>query len=699
MRFAIPTEVLRHVREAAQVRQGALATRLGTNATFVSRLEKETVTDPEFAQRYLTAVDTDLANQVIEHYERDWRNIDPPSFLHPNREQIWRIELAMQELAGFEAGPQHSDILRPWIASLRDDLSSVLRYLERLDHTIAWIGDIGVGKTTALAHATKLLHTDGKGPPKPVFPVGSGRVTVAETKVKASPAYGVGVEAVDLDGVRALVTDFVNGFVGGGRGGGVPAEMARVLRNMSGFRTRRQPTGGDAFTTSDPIADGLAAGEQPDVLVDRMMTAMDLPNRRETSIAHPGDAEDGMAWLARTIAGINNGLDERFSVPKRITVLLPSTVLRGAGELSVVDTKGIEGVTQRSDLRDYQDDPRALMVLCTKFPDAPGQTVERLLRDQAEQGSIAVERHRVAILVLPRGDEPLQVLDQGEHPATHAEGRAIRAEEIAGALAGAALPNVPAIFFDAHRDTPESVWTSLRGRIEAMRAFHVGRLDRTARAVAELIGNVDLVKTRNARTEIERRTTLLAVRIANLTGVRRHAHLNLVEQLDIGHQSSVAAAVARGGEWPNFPIQHLLGVGVRQDAVLRSAENFGRVTHELESMRDDLAEIAGVAKVLEGLGDRVDEWRQDFLAAALEIGRDAFRSMLKDETELWRRSRERYGTYVPGYKKDLATIWREHFEGSAPDEARRAVEERLADAWSRMVVEPLLAATKAEDDA
>lgn len=699
MRFSIPTDVLRHAREEAGVRQGALAARLGTNPTFVSRLEKESAADPEFARRYLVAVDSELAREIIAYYERDWISIDPPSFLHPDREHLWRIEESLRALADFEASPQHSSILKPWIASIRDDLGSVMRYLERLDHTIAWVGDIGVGKTTALAFATKLVIPANRAAPKPVLPVGSGRVTVAETKIKASPAYGVAVEAMDTHSIRALVTDLVTGFVGGGRGGGVPAEMARVLRNMSGFRIKRQAGTGDDFTNIDPIVDAFNGGESVDALVDRMVGAMNLLDRRETSVAHPGDAEDGMGWLARVIAGINNGTDDRFSVPRRITVLLPSAVLKSAGELAVVDTKGIEGITQRRDLRDYQDDPRALMVICSKFPDAPGATTERLLRDQAEQGSNAVERHRVALLVLPRGDEPLQVLDQGEPPQTRAEGRAIRRDEIAGALAAAALPQLPTMFFDAHQDTSESIWAAFKERIGAMRAFHVAKLDRTVRAVAELIGNVDVVKTRNARVEIEKRVDTLASRIKTIPGVRRHAHLNLVEQLDHGHQSSVAAAVSRRGDWPNFPIQHLLGNGVRQDANLRSADNFSRITHELESLSDELGEIAGVADALTALEERVYEWRQEFLAAALEIGRDAFRAMLEGETELWRESRERYGQHIPGYKKDLGGIWKRHFEGSAPDDARAAIEERLADAWTRMVVDPIVAATRAESDA
>lgn len=697
MRFAVPTEVLRHVREAAGVRQSALAKSLNTNATFVSRLEREAVADPEFAHRYLSEIGTDLAHEVIAYYDRDWSKVDPPSFLHPDREQIWNIELALNELEAFEAGPQNSPILRPWIASLRDDLSPVLRYLERLDHTIAWVGDIGVGKTTALAYATRLVQPDGREL-KPIFPVGSGRITVAETKIKAANVFGVAVEALEAEEIRSLLADLVNSYANGGRGGGVSAEMTRVLRNMSGFRPRRQPKGPDDFETVDPIVEALQAGEHPDMLADRMLAAMNLPARRETSVAHTSEAE-GMSWLAKTVAAINNGTDERFSVPRRITVLVPSAALRAGGEVTVVDTKGIEGTTQRRDLRDYQDDARTLMVLCTKFPDAPGATPERLLRDQMEQGASTAERRRVCLLVLPRGDEPLHVMESSEPPSSHAEGRAIRRDQISATLAGQGLPDIPILFFDAHRETADAIWEQLRQRIRDMRNFHVARLERTTHAIAELIGNVDIVKARNARTEIERRIHALTDRrVPAIATSRRPAHLNLVEQLDIGHQSSVAAAVARRGAWSNFPIQHILGVGVRQDANLRTADNVGRIKHEIESLQDEFGEIPAVGEILASLMERVEEWRQDFLNAALEIGRDAYANVLEGETELWTRSRARYGTHEPGYKKDLARMWSAYFESSAPEEARQSVEDRLADAWTKMIIEPLIEATRAVDD-
>lgn len=695
MKFPVPSDVLRYAREEADVKQSALAKILDTNASFVSRLEKGGPVEPAFAERYLRAVGGPIADEILEYYGRAWVHSEPPSYLHPDREHLWRVEQTLQNLAAFEQSPQNHPILADTISTMRDDLSSVLRYLERLDHVIAWIGDIGVGKTTALAHAARLLAPDTKGTMRSVFPIGSGRVTVCETVIKTAPAFGVAVEALDEDSIRSLVNDLIQGVANGQVT--VPAEVMRVLRNMSGYQSSRVEVNGE-FETKDPIAEALGAGEEPAILADKMIAAMNLPSRRETSLALSEEAEDGMKWLARTISRINSGLDPRFSLPRRVTVLVPSNSLREAGDLSLVDTKGVETITQRPDLRGYIDDPRTLVILCSKFPDAPNMTVQRILRENEESGSDAAERNRIALLVLPRGDEPKHVLDRGEPPASAAEGRAIRRDEIHHALSGSGLPKIKTYFYDAHGDKPEIVWSNLRAQIGLMRQVHIDRLDRTAQAVSELIADVDIVKTRGARKSLEEGFDRLIDRIEEMPPVRRPAHQNLVDQFDDVHQSSVAASMTRRGNWPNFSIFHILGVGVRQDANLRSADHLSRIEHALEDAEQRYGELADVRAMIGSLRDHIAAWRQEFLQQAQSIGSDAFRGVLGQETKLWSDSIARYGTYVPGYKRSLSEMWKDFFESSKPDEARAAIEARLKDAWQSTIVEPLRDATRAASD-
>ena len=50
---------------------------------------------------------------------------------------------------------------------------------------------------------------------------------------------------------------------------------------------------------------------------------------------------------------------------------------------------------------------------------------------------------------------------------------------------------------------------------------------------------------------------------------------------------------------------------------------------------------------------------------------------------------------MPGYKRDLASMWQRFFETAAPDAARAAIETRLADAWTSTIIEPLIEVTRA----
>jgi hypothetical protein len=67
---------------------------------------------------------------------------------------------------------------------------------------------------------------------------------------------------------------------------------------------------------------------------------------------------------------------------------------------------------------------------------------------------------------------------------------------------------------------------------------------------------------------------------------------------------------------------------------------------------------------------------------------------LADQGQLWADACARYGTGVPGYKRDLAVMFHRFFETSEPDPTLAAVGTRLTDAWMSTIIEPLIAATR-----
>jgi len=691
----IPSEVLKYVRESAKLSQASLAENMKTVASVLSKLEKAEEAEPEIAERYLSSVGTPLADEVLEFYNRDWQHNAPPTYLHPNREELWVVDRALTELTEFELSPRNDPILKGPIDLLRTELRTAAAYLQRRDHVVAWVGDIGVGKTTALAHAVGLLVGDGRSQRKPAFPVGSGRTTVCETAIRVAPTFGIAVDALEDDQVMRLTRDLVTSVAPGASGVGVPSEVNRVLRNMAGMKTSSVEVSEDEFDTIDPISDLLANGLSIDETVDRVVSAMRLSDRKERQLVLPEGSDEGLSWLSKTVSQINNGTDERFGVPRRITVLMPSARLNADGQiLSVIDTRGVEGVTQREDLTELGDDVRTLVVLCTKFSDAPNASVQRHLQDSQEGGSDASERNRQCILVLPRGDEALQVPGFDAPIASRAQGYSVRRKDVAQALVKAKLPPTKTYFFDAHNDDADKVWSSLRLQIGQMRAVYADRVSSAAAGVSNLIENVDVVKTAEARRGIEEAVDRLLPGITNLPSIKRQPHQHLIDQIATAHHSSVAASINRGGDWSNFPVTHILGSGVRIDANLRVLDHVSRIHHRLDDLERQYEELGDVVQSLQAVRSLVAEGRQEFLTSCLSIGRDAYGTLLSTEKDVWATASARYGEGA-GYRRDLASIWRDFFESSAPTSTVNSINGRLEKSWETHILEPLRKATRA----
>ena len=79
------------------------------------------------------------------------------------------------------------------------------------------------------------------------------------------------------------------------------------------------------------------------------------------------------------------------------------------------------------------------------------------------------------------------------------------------------------------------------------------------------------------------------------------------------------------------------------------------------------------------------------------MGRDAYGSLLSEQSGVWAESAERYGLGA-GYKRDAAGIWRQWFETSGAAHATAQVaNDRLQDAWLHWVIDPLRKSMRVED--
>lgn len=696
MNGQIPTNLLRLARDKAGLSQTSLAVELGVNASVVSRLEASDQADAKMAERYLGALKSNLANEIIAFFSDRWRHIERPDFLHPDRAVMWDAERALQTLETFEKSLQFDTILQDPLTKLRNRIIAEVDFIRHKEHGIAFIGEIGVGKTTALSFVTNLITSD-KEQPKSIFPTGSGRTTVCEVAIKIAPAFGIAVDCLTEDQIRRLVTDLINGLKFGKNG--LPSELERVIRSMADLR-RMTVRGSEKPTTIDHLKNLIDKFDDVDAVIGEVMARMKLESRTENQMILSRDTEGSMEWLSSNISKINYGQHPKFSVPHRITVLLPLEALRETPFLiSVIDTKGVEGTTQRPDLMAQIEDMRTVTVLCCKFSDAPGGVPLSIIRETLDSGSDALDAERLCLLVLPRDNEALKIVnDSGDTPTEIEEGYAVREAQIAQQFATDGLPNIPINFFQVGLDEPEDVWHWLTSRIEAIRAAKVERIRRHVSATENLVTNADVAKTRQARRTIADAISKAAERFRVLPSIMRPAHLNLVAEAKKTHQNSVAASVNRRGNWVNFPVAHILGQGVRFDVHVRTRDIFVRIDEAIEHLKDDFAHLGDVAQLLDNLKDDVEEWRKEFLSRVALAGRTLYSPYLRQATEMWGKCEKRYGA-GGGYRVDVSGIFQEEFEN---DEGALAtsqkIEHQVAAIWNQIIVEPLERAASFEDE-
>lgn len=689
--MTIPTNVLRRAREDAGLKQNDVASRLGVSGSVISRLEKADTTDEMMARRYLDSLGTPTSLAIAEYYERDWRITDRPSFFHPDREALWAAEQALQRLGAFVGSEDYDPLLDIPLATIRGGLEAAVAFVSKLDHVMAWVGSVGVGKTTALSLLTNLVIEGKDGMRVPVFPATGGRTTISEVVVRAAPAYGIAVEPMSSDAVRLLITDLVGGLAK--NEGGVSTELERAIRNMADLRKK---TKDDVRGAYDPVRDLLdQRSNNVEDVVEEIIRRMSLGERTETQLILSESTENGLKWLSENITKINYGQHERFSLPERVTVFVPQSLLRKLPyDVTFVDTKGIHGTTLREDLRGHLDDTRTLSILCCMFNDAPSGEILKLLGELKSLGSDALERQRVIILVLPRGDEAMKIIDDaGEQPESVVDGYAIRAAQVADTLRKEGLPDVPVLFFNSMGDNPATVWESLGHRLEILRQRQVERLQRFVDVSADLVTNADVAKIEQARVAIAQEIELIYKAYPKPAPLIRPAHQTLIKELERGHASSIAAAVNRKGDWPNFPIHHMIGLGVRTDANLRTGEVLARIDGRLESLIQRFRALPEIVTILEALREDLDEWRQEFLTQSATIGRLAFKPYLDAAPDLWRALTAYWGQGA-GYRAKVVSEINSWFETEELGEARRRVEVRLRDAWRTLILDRLSASAK-----
>jgi transcriptional regulator with XRE-family HTH domain len=698
--FVMSTEtgaLLAEIRDAAGVTQRQVAERMSANQTRVSRIEAG---DGDFADvaSFLEALDTPRARSLAELLKVEWRHLPQPSLRHPDLEALVAIEGALTRLGAFLTDGQVPTVLAGQAQLLEKRLQEAGRYLLALDHDVVYVGEIGVGKTTAACRQAGLVidgatAADLKGM---MLDTGGGRTTLCDVRVETGERFALMVESLADEEIYKLVSemcrgihDKINGEITSTFAEFKPAEeVERALRNMAGLpRPPRVRKG--AVTPPDPATDLARQYSKLDDFTAEFAARLSLWRRSRRTIEFDGiDPKAGRQWLRSTFTAINNGRHEDFSLPARITVSVPfSLVPEKRLAIAVIDTRGVDGSAVRPDIISHLKNDRAVTLLCSKWGSAPDPSAQNLLTYITETNADSSLLTRVVIVAMARSGDALSMRhDSGESAGDIAQGYDIKLGHVDDALQKIGIHGVDTFAFDASADDPAELTTFILQKIGSVRKAQVDAAQTTILAVEEMLSNREEAQALAAMQTVNGTLARFADRNGALRGARRPAHERLITAVTTLHPRTIWAATRRAGRFWNFDVFQYLGDGAAAEAKLRSSDIIAGLTAIIES---DLSntELSSAHGFLVQILANAARWEADFVNAARHHAVAVYQEPLGRAQDLWDRCEAAYGNSVGGYRDTVAAHLRGWFEENV--ELREDLDRRVARAWQTSVISPL----------
>lgn len=682
---------LAQLRERTGLKQADLARRVTWSPAVLSRVEAgdRKISDDEL-DKLLTAIGTEEAAELADVLGRSWRLLPRPALDHPDQTLLWEAEQMMAELTAATEDPGARPAFQQRLKEYIDEIVRGAELLLRREHQIAFIGSIGIGKSTAICRATGLETIGLQGRPVPVLETGGGGVTLCEVHLSSGPGFGIIVEPRSHDDIRADVEDFVDQLrqtSGSAEDGedetpAVPREIERAIRNMTGLAPRRFK-GPDGKTVRTDPAKELAGKitERRDLVVE-VLTLMGLHRRDRRDEWHsPTSTASPLEWIRATFERINNGRHPEFSFPARIDIVVPELLKIDDLGISLVDTRGIDQPAARADLEDLLEDPHTVSILCSGFNDAPSQPVQHLLQRAREINNTQIDQN-AGIVVLARPGEALAVKDEsGLRAESDDEGYDLKGEQVSTALNPYRLNDLSIRFFNSFEDDPASLRAFVGDRVRSTRQEFRRRLNDVLDRTRLLLSNAEQEQVQAVQREAGRHlaTWIHLHRDPASTGGR--VHDTLLDEIGVVHASTVHAAARRSGEWRSLSYSHQLGYGGRKMAVAALRDSVTGFSDLCETLRESLPEASELLSQAQSLMTAAYE---ELLRKLQLTSLTLYQRQLRQDPQFWLENIGEWGN-GPGYRVRVLRRNRDWFQENARHELEVQITAVLGREWGALL--------------
>ncbi len=690
-------QYLTSLREQAGLKQIDLAKKIAWSPAVLSRVEngERSVTEDEL-EIVLGGIGVDDVTGIKQALTRSWEILPEPAFTDRDSNLLWEAEQTAKQIRALAERPNVNAFFQRRLARYEEELVNAGARVLNKRFKVAFVGTIGVGKSTAICRAEGLELPTGQGMPKAVLETGGGGVTLCEVHVRQGPGFGLIAEPCPHEELRRHVYEFANFLKNPPLSDddenepgspGISREVERAVRNMAHLPRKRGERRSDGSVVPAIDEARVLAGTVSDAkaLAVEILARMELHKRDARDVWHSDTSNQApLAWLQETFERVNNGRHPEFTLPKRIELIIPTVVLGDESvSVTLIDTQGIDEIAERADVEQHFDDVHTIIVLCTVFNEAPSTSIQRLLKRAKEAGRRTLESN-ASILVLPRTGEALAMKDNGYPAQTSQEGYDLKGEQVELKMHPLGLKSLPLAFFNAAEDEPQVFRAFIHERIHAVRDFHRATLREIVSGANALLLNYEKEQAREVMQQA-------ASHLANWLDhnlelphtAKGHVEDSLISLVRQAHAMTIYAAIVRDGEWYRLDYAHQLRHGAQKisaQILEPKLKGFREIAENLLS-NEQFAEahdlIRQAMRSLEGAFDAI-------VRKAGLVGQSIHADEMKPDTEFWAKCGREWGR-GKGYRDRINNHNADWFRIRHDGESDARVVALIAESWKKAI--------------
>jgi hypothetical protein len=608
-----------------------------------------------------------------------------------------QIEELNRKLVALEGIHKANQPLSSQLQLLKTNLQSSHKFLASNSHQVAFVGSVGVGKTTAICGILGLLDKKGNT----LLSAASGRTTLCEVEIKAGRANRILITPCSRNELHGYLRDFVEVLKMRNDGTSknendnidLSPEVERCLRNMINLPRRhiknQENEKKDApHRTVDEAMELYKKTHNPDQFYKEIKSRLNADSRDLTEIKCPDD--DFSEWLKRNFSDINQGKNPQTPMPQKIVIELNQPLFDNHDlDIHLVDTKGLDGNVEREDLDQKFQDARTVCVACTGFNDAPEQAVVDLLKHLSECGLQQQITSQTLLMVLDRNEEANEVLAEEGQVSSSEEGRSVRHGQIEDAfrnrlkMSNHHFPGI--FFFNAKKDDSQKASSRVLEMITGLRRRHVEAVQEVGRAIDEIEKNREKAEAQAAFKNVSRAIQAWAQISRKQLAEVHQVYKSLVYDLENKevYASSIRASVNREGSWFNFDFYYKLAVASRKKVVRAFGESVSEIKLVLSNFERQ-PEMKATHPFIRQVLHSVETNMEKIYEQASIKGRNVFESQLKKDDKFWVERKKDWGQ-GPGYKSRIAFGTDAWFKHNWSAKAEQELQVKVMHDWNKFI--------------